>query len=79
MKLIKTSRGFAIAEFRDHNGESCSIQESSVATEDLIWLGRDDVDSHTFGRMHLTQAMVAELLPLLTRFAETGRLAEDTD
>lgn len=29
-----------------------------------------------FGRMHLTQDMVAELLPLLQRFVETGRLDE---
>jgi len=43
MKLDKTSRGFAIAEFTDRYGEKCSIQKSSLATEDCIWLGVDDV------------------------------------
>lgn len=32
----------------------------------------DNVD--LFGRMHLTQAQVKELLPILTHFAETGEL-----
>jgi len=31
----------------------------------------------TAGRMHITQEQMRELLPLLTRFADTGRLDED--
>lgn len=34
-----TSRGFEIIEFNDHNGEQCNLQQSSVATESLLWLG----------------------------------------
>lgn len=41
MNLKKTNRGFYIAEFKDRTQESCSIQESSVATESCIWLGID--------------------------------------
>lgn len=37
-----TSRGFAIGEFEDLYGEKCSIQKSSLATDDAIWLGIDD-------------------------------------
>ena len=33
-------------------------------------------DTHINGRMHLTQDMVRDLLPLLQRFAETGELNE---
>jgi len=39
MKMKKTERGFRIAEFEDRYGSECSIQESSIATEDCIWLG----------------------------------------
>lgn len=35
----KTERGFGRGEFEDRNGEKCSIQKSSIATEDCIWLG----------------------------------------
>lgn len=34
-----TNRGFARVEFRDRDGEPASLQKSSVATENLIWLG----------------------------------------
>ncbi len=61
-------RGFLRGEFQDEYGMACSVQKSSVATEDCIWLGRD------YYRMHLTQAMVADLLPLLQHFVETGDL-----
>lgn len=35
----KTDRGFALADFKDLYGKSCSIQKSSLATIDAIWLG----------------------------------------
>jgi len=44
MKLKKTQRGFALAEFKDKYGAVCSIQKSSLATDDCIWLGVDDAD-----------------------------------
>lgn len=42
MKLKKTARKFAIGEFTDRYNQKCSIQKSSLATEDCIWLGVDD-------------------------------------
>jgi len=103
--MKKTDRGFAIQEFKDRYGAKCSIQKSSLATEDCIWLGIDDPDpkimasdapkhgiqtAATTGwisypipkdvllttRMHLTQAQVEKLLPILTRFVETGEIDE---
>ena len=42
MKFKKTIRGFAYYEFKDSNGEKCSLQMSSSACEDKIWLGIDE-------------------------------------
>ncbi len=104
MKKGKTKRGFAIGEFVDLYGAKCSIQKSSSAEYDAIWLGVDDAepkvmcrDARKVGvktdatcgwvdypipdevllttRMHLTREQVKEdLLPVLTRFVETGEI-----
>lgn len=42
--LDKTQRGFATGSFTDHYGAQCSIQKSSLACIDAIWLGVDDPD-----------------------------------
>jgi len=39
-----TERGFALGEFKDSKGIKCSIQKSSLAFEDNIWLGCDDAN-----------------------------------
>jgi hypothetical protein len=87
MELNRTSRGFVHADFTDRYGEACSIQDSSLATEDAIWLGIDHINGREMSsvvgidperipaRMHLTREMVAELLPLLQRFVDTGSIA----
>lgn len=68
-------RGFARMDFEDRYGKPCSIQDSSLATERCIWLGVNTAGGK-LSRMHLTQAMVAALLPLLERFVATGSIAE---
>lgn len=68
LNFEKTDRGFAIARFKDRSGVPCSLQKSSVATEDCIWLGIPEY------RMHLTQDQVKALLPALKHFAKTGEL-----
>ena len=40
----KTARNFDIVEFKDRYNSECSLQKSSIATEDCIWLGVDDAD-----------------------------------
>ena len=40
----RTKRGFAVLAFRDQHEIHCSIQKSSLANEDCIWLGCDDPD-----------------------------------
>ncbi len=42
MKKTTTKRGFDVIEFKDFYKEECSLQKSSLATEDAIWLGVDD-------------------------------------
>lgn len=41
MELTKTQRGFDLTYFMDRYGNKCSLQKSSIATEDCIWLGID--------------------------------------
>ena len=71
--ITKTERGFAIGSFMDRYGHSCSIQKSSLASEDCIWLGQDEAGGEP-ARMHLTQEMAADLIPLLKRFVKIGEL-----
>lgn len=42
MKKVKTNRGFDYHSFTDRYGNKCSLQKSSLATEDCIWFGVDD-------------------------------------
>lgn len=98
MKKTTTARGFGRIEFKDYGKVECSIQKSSLATDDAIWFGanklgvqefkagagwikRDDLEVSTMehhfvgnNRMHLTREQVAELLPILQKFVETGDL-----
>ena len=39
MKISQTHRGFDIIEFEDRYEAKCSLQKSSLVTEDAIWLG----------------------------------------
>lgn len=40
----KTGRGFARIEFTDRYDVPCSMQKSSLATEDAIWFGVNDAN-----------------------------------
>lgn len=64
----KTQRGFTLIKFDDLYTQPCSLQKSSLATEDAIWVGV------TEKRMHLSREQVKELLPYLIQFTETGDL-----
>lgn len=64
----RTERGFIVRRFKDIYNKECSIQESSLATEDAIWMGAGSE------RMHLNQAMVADLIPQLQHFVQYGTL-----
>jgi len=44
IKIKANHRGFMVGEFKDRYDTVCSIQKSSLATEDCIWLGVDDTN-----------------------------------
>lgn len=44
LQEIKTQRGFDRVEFTDHYGTQCSLQKSSLASEDAIWFGCNDAN-----------------------------------
>lgn len=43
MEVEFTSRGFGKVSFSDCNGVECSLQESSLATDNAIWLGANKI------------------------------------
>lgn len=48
MKKKKTDRGFSIVEFKDRTGAACSLQKSSLALVDAIWLGSNKIGLKEF-------------------------------
>lgn len=103
IEFTHTQRGFALIKFTDRYDAECSLQKSSLASEDAIWFGVNDpkpkimaTQAARFGidpgagngwvpfplpdevdlttRMHLTRDMVAELLPMLQSFVDSGEL-----
>ncbi len=67
MKITYTPRGFRIAEFKDANGNACSIQESSCVLPRL-WIGIQE------NRMHLDRRQAEALIPFLSYFVNHGTL-----
>lgn len=51
LKGISTNRGFSSIEFKDRYDAKCSIQKSSLATEDAIWFGVDDPNPQIMASM----------------------------
>jgi hypothetical protein len=84
-----TNRGFSLIEFRDYYEHKCTLQESSLATEEAIWLGCNQgshydervqvveipgrVDS-CLARMHLTRPQVKWLIKQLRQWLKTRRV-----
>lgn len=76
-------RGFLRADFKDRNGEDCSIQESSIVMPHCIWLGQNEGShierqgkEYCLARMHLTRDMARTLGAVLLHFAETGEIGD---
>jgi hypothetical protein len=73
-------RGFAYMEFKDYNGEACSIQQSSIATNRCLWLGCDHETVHQVtgekcgARMHVNLALAKRIVRTLNRWIKTGNL-----
>lgn len=72
-------RGFRHAAFLDAYGAPCSVQESSAIPH--LWLGRDEnqpphhvTKQEMSPRMHLNRAQVRELIRVMQRWLDRGRL-----
>lgn len=104
IEKITTERGFSLLTFSDLYGTVGTVQKSSLATTDAIWLGVKELkaevsvhDATKMGldiskavngwvpyelppeviahqRLHLNQEQVAELIPILQKFVDTGEL-----
>lgn len=86
IKTTPTQRGFARGEFKGLYEKKCSIQKSSLATKDAIWLGCDEGVHYDvaglvlkepircLARMHLDQDLAKELIVMLQHFVDTGDL-----
>ena len=76
MEKKKTNRGFTRYEFKDQFRQECSLQKSSLATGDCIWLGVDtDLEGNEVHcRMHLTRNQINKILPILEKFVKTGEI-----
>lgn len=80
MIVKQTERGFDRVEFTDANGLDACVMQSSAIRDDrkdnpgssCLWLGLERREAH------LNRQMVAELIPLLQRWLETGLLREQT-
>lgn len=64
----KTNNGFDVIRFKDLYNVSCSLQKSSLAARDAVWLGAGDE------RMHLDREMAADLIELLQKFVDDGEI-----
>ena len=43
MRVKRTNRGFGIVTFKDQYKNKCSLQKSSLATKECVWLGCDEI------------------------------------
>ena len=63
-----TPRNFGIVNFNDIYGNSCSIQESSLATDNALWIGVDE------NRMHINIPLAIKIMGTLKTFINNGVL-----
>lgn len=61
MELEHTQRGFAILKFKDRGNLDCSLQKSSIASEEHIWLGIDQPKLSVFEDEELGKYVITDL------------------
>jgi hypothetical protein len=77
LELHPSANDFVEATFADESGAKWYIGQSTVVGfDDVVYVGEDRSDEAPGCSMVLNREAVRALLPLLTRFAETGSLAE---
>jgi hypothetical protein len=73
-----TPRGFVIYDkFADQNGHGVRVQQSSLATEDCVWIFCEDVTGKPWGLTpHLTVDQAIRVRDALTAFIDEHREGE---
>lgn len=66
LEFRHSKNGFGYFEFTDSYGQTFTIQQSSSAEQDKVWIGA----GKEWG--HLTRDMVRQIIPILQQFADTG-------
>jgi hypothetical protein len=61
MRKTKTERGFALYQFTDMHEAKCSLQKSSLATDDAVWLGVDEPELFIHDKDDNTKFVVMSL------------------
>jgi hypothetical protein len=79
MKFKTTGRGFGYLEFADDYAQVCTLQHSSNAERECIWLGLSNTGPHmdnkdVNNRMHLNRVQARQIAKKLLRFADTGEV-----
>lgn len=76
----RNNRGFERLDFKDRYAVDCSIQQSSLATEQALWLGVDDIYPANFdspyGRMHLNVDQVKRLIEELQYWVDNDKFQD---
>lgn len=78
LKVTRTERGFEIGTFVDDYGQACSLQQSSNAERDCLWLGCDEgqhIEGRCLARMHLTTDHARMLIKHMRAWLTTGSIA----
>ena len=82
-KTKRTARGFQVIDFLDHNGEKCSLQQSSAVLDYEDSMERPGTSAVWFGdnknRMHLDQDQVLTLRGYLGHWLEYGCFRVDEE
>lgn len=79
INIRRTQRGFYRGDFLDIYDNKCSIQDSSLAGRDALWLGQNTGTHHLgacVARMHIDTELARELIILIERFVATGSIKE---
>lgn len=69
MNIEYTDRGFVLIRFADAAGVECSLQESSIADDERIWLGPKGKPDE-ISRMHLDKSRTLMLMAIMKSVAE---------
>lgn len=70
--MKRTERGFWQHEMKDSDGQKFCVQDSSLATDNCVWIYM--IDGRPQHMIHLNRARARRLIKYLNNFVETGSI-----